>query len=165
MPRTIPSLARTRRPRRVRELVNEQERLKISERLRELRDNSPETNRSIGDYVGVSERTVAAWMGGEQGITYQNAQKIAELFGCDFDWLWRGRQSEPPHGGLLDALGGGGIESRLMSLEAAVAENSRLLLKILEMWERRDAELAEAADESGESGESRKPWQGPATDH
>lgn len=143
MTHTKRSLARTRNRARVRLLMNEEQRLAISERLRELRENSPETNRSIGDYVGVAERTVAAWVAGEQGMSYKHAQKVAELFGCDFDWLWRGKEPGEKTG-LMDALNGVEREDRLSQLEALIAENQTKLNQILEFLEHRAAERVEA---------------------
>lgn len=81
----------------------EQQRQEIGRRLWGLRENSPQTNRSIGDYVGVSERTVAAWISGKQGMTYDHAQKSRRavqrrrqlaLVGSGFRWRWgRARSS------------------------------------------------------------------------
>jgi transcriptional regulator with XRE-family HTH domain len=108
---------------RLQALMDEQQRIEIGERLRELRDNSPETNRSVGDYVGVSERTVAEWSAGRQGMTYDHAQKVAELFGVDIDWLWRGREQGPTPD-LIGQLHGDGpeIEERLARIEGRQAE-------------------------------------------
>jgi len=107
---------------RLRWLMNEQQRLEIGRRLRELRDNSPETNRSIGDYVGVAERTVAEWASGRQGITYDNAKKVAGLFEVDLDWFWRGKERATSDG-LLDAL----TEAQSSPVLAAVRELDRKL--------------------------------------
>lgn len=70
-------------------LMEQKQKAEIGQRIKDLRDNSAETTRSIGDYCGVGERSVAAWIAGK-GIAYDNAQKVAELFGVDVDWLWRG---------------------------------------------------------------------------
>jgi hypothetical protein len=91
-------------------LVDEQQRHEIAARLRELRDNSIETNRSIGDYCHVAERTVAGWASPThpRGLTFDHAQMVAKLF--DLDWFWRGReQAETPDlngsiGQKLDAI-------------------------------------------------------------
>lgn len=71
-------------------LMEQKQKAEIGQRIKELRKNSAETNRSIAEFVGVSERTVAGWIAGE-GISYANAEKVAELFGVDVDWIWRGR--------------------------------------------------------------------------
>lgn len=89
---------------RVRWLMEKQQKAEIGERIRDLRDNSAETNRSIADYCDVGERTVAAWIAGD-GIKYDNAKKVAELFEVDVDYIWRGKQkSETPD--VLGALDG-----------------------------------------------------------
>lgn len=107
---------------RLKWLMNEQQKLEIGARLRELRDNSPETNRSIGDHVGVAERTVAAWASGRQGLTYDHAQKVAELFDVDLDWFWRGKKREANGNDLLDSLKNAEGESQLDRIEAALAK-------------------------------------------
>jgi transcriptional regulator with XRE-family HTH domain len=77
--------------------MEEQHRHEISQRMRQLRDDSSETNRSIADAVEVGERTVAGWLSPEKptGISYKNAKKVADLFGVDIDWLWRGAERGP----------------------------------------------------------------------
>lgn len=80
------------------QLMEQRQAIEIGERIRELRNNSEETNGSVADYCNVRERTVAGWVAGE-GISYKNAKRVAELFQVDIDWLWRGRRSSP-----LDAL-------------------------------------------------------------
>lgn len=82
-PRTAHSL-------RLHFVMEKQHRLEIGQRIRELRENSAETNRSIAEAVGVGERSVAAWVAGG-GIAYDNAKKVADLFGVDVDYIWRGR--------------------------------------------------------------------------
>lgn len=69
--------------------MNQQQRTEIGERIRALRIDSAETNRTIADYVGVSVDAVKGWLAGG-GISYDNAEKVAELFKVDVDWLWRG---------------------------------------------------------------------------
>lgn len=78
----------------LRHLMEKQQAVEIGERVRELRENSEETNRSIADYCNVGERTVAGWVAGD-GISYKNAKKVAELFAVSIDWLWRGREPGP----------------------------------------------------------------------
>lgn len=73
-------------------LMEQRQKQEIGERIKELRENSAETNRSIADYCDVGERSVAAWVAGE-GIAYENAQKVAELFKVDVDYIWRGGTS------------------------------------------------------------------------
>jgi len=85
-----------------------EQRRAIGKRLWTLRENSPETNRSVGDAVGVSERTVAEWVAGRQGITYDHALELTKFFDVDFDWFWRGKEVGPtpdPVGELRELLG------------------------------------------------------------
>lgn len=84
--------------------MEETQRRAIGKRLWDLRENGPETNRSIGDAVGVSERTVAEWVAGRQGITYDHAKAVSELFEVDLDWFWRGKPDSPAPD-VLDLLG------------------------------------------------------------
>lgn len=79
---------------RLHHLMEEQQRLEIGERIKELRNASPQTNRSIADYVGVGERAVANWIAGG-GIAWDNAKRVADLFAVDVQWLWSGREQGP----------------------------------------------------------------------
>lgn len=88
---------------RVRWLMEEQQRLEIGNRIRELRENSTETNRSIAEAVGVGERSVAAWIAGG-GMAYDNAKKVADIFGVDVDYIWRGRATQDTTPDLMGAL-------------------------------------------------------------
>jgi transcriptional regulator with XRE-family HTH domain len=75
--------------------MDQQQKLDISARLRELRNNSAESNRSISDHVGVGERSVANWMSGDTGIKYEHAKVVADLFDVDVTWLWTGEERQP----------------------------------------------------------------------
>jgi transcriptional regulator with XRE-family HTH domain len=93
-------------PLTVRLLMNKAQAAEIAERLRGLRDNSRETNRTIGDYCGVAERTVAGWASptNPMGLTYDHAEKVAELFGVDPSWFWRGEKEGKLDGSLTGRL-------------------------------------------------------------
>lgn len=108
--------------------MDEQQKAEIGSRLRDLRDNSPETNRSIADYTDVSERTVAAWAGAEQGMTYDHAQKVAKLFGVDIDWLWRGREPGPAPDPFATESASGSDLARIEKKLDQVLENQGVLL-------------------------------------
>lgn len=77
---------------RLRHLMDAQQRIEIGNRIRDLRNASPQTNRSIADYVGVKERAVANWIGGSTGITYEHCKTVAQLFNVDHNWLWSGEE-------------------------------------------------------------------------
>lgn len=74
-------------------LMEVQQRHEIGQRIKELRNASPQTNRSIADHVGVGERAVAQWIAGG-GIAWENAKKVADLFEVDVQWLWSGRDKD-----------------------------------------------------------------------
>ncbi len=118
-------------------LMDAQHKVEIGLRIKELRDNSPETNRSIADYVGVGERSVAHWMAGG-GITYENAEKVAELFNVTISYIWRGwEQPETP-----DLMG---VLSEAPSTEALIAEireNRALGVELLAEMAQLRSELA-----------------------
>jgi transcriptional regulator with XRE-family HTH domain len=112
---------------RLRALVEKQQRLEIGQRIRELREASPETNRSIADYVGVGERSVANWIAGQTGITYEHAKKVASLFNVDVRWLWDG-QERPAVPDLMGTLNNGTELSELrgMVMESLQANSEQL---------------------------------------
>ena len=126
-------------------LMEKQQAVEIGERIRGLRSDSEETNRSIADYCGVGERTVAGWVAGD-GISYKNAKKVAELFQIDIDWLWRGR--EKPEGSPLDALSAPVSDAHFDRLEKAVADVLANQIRILE-----ELEQIRSAQEGGASTE------------
>ena len=86
-------------------LMDAQAKLDIGQRIKDLRDNGPETNRSIAEAVGVGQRSVASWIAGG-GITYDNAKKVSELFGKDVDYIWRGREKPAETPDLMGVLTG-----------------------------------------------------------
>ena len=112
-------------------LMDQQQKIEVGKRIWELRENSAETNGSIAAHCGVNERTVAGWVAGN-GLRYENAEKVAELFGVDVDSIWRGPKPETPDlmgvlsspEGKLDLIlqNQGSILHALMELSAAVAE-------------------------------------------
>lgn len=115
----------------LRYLMDQQQAVEIGERVRELRENSAETNRSIADYTGVGERSVAAWVAGD-GISYKNAKKVAELFEVDIDWLWRGRERQGTPD-LMEALSPGAdskLAEEVAQLRAEVAELTALFREV-----------------------------------
>lgn len=135
-PNTPLSRERSANTLRLRVLMEQQQRMEIGQRIRGLREASPQTNSSIADYVGVGERSVANWISGSTGITYKHAKKVAELFDVDVRWLWDGKErSEPdastPPNDLLDALGDAATAKRIESaLEDLAAGQAELLEKL-----------------------------------
>ena len=75
----------------------------IGDRVRELRENSRYTNETLAQAVGVSARAVGKWIEGK-GISRDSAEKVAEVFDVDPDWLWSGRERVAPD--LMGALSG-----------------------------------------------------------
>ena len=89
---------------RLRALMEQQQRIEIGQRIRDLREASPHTNESIADHVGVGARSVANWISGTTGITYEHARKVAELFEVDVRWLWDGKERSNGSADLMGAL-------------------------------------------------------------
>lgn len=79
---------------RVHWLMDQKQKIEISERVRALKKESGETNESIADAVGVKERTVAGWISptNPKAMTYDNAKKVAALFNRSVDYVWRGNE-------------------------------------------------------------------------
>lgn len=119
-------------------LMDQAQIAEISQRVRGLKEASRETNRSIGDYCGVTERTVAGWLSPREPkpMTWEHAEKVSELFQVDVDWLWRGREKGPTPD-MLAALNGSSQE-QLDRIESKVDQ-------ILTNWDARWA-LLEADD-------------------
>lgn len=109
--------ARRKSQRVLRHLMDQQQAVEIGERIRDLRNNSEETNASIADYCNVRERTAAGWIGGE-GISYKNAKRVAKLFQVDIDWLWRGRKS--PLDAFSAPISQSDLDERLEWIESAL---------------------------------------------
>ena len=76
---------------RLQALMEQQQKAEIGQRIRELREASPHTNRSIADEIGVSERAVTGWISG-RGIGWDNVVAVAQLFDRDPHWLWSGQE-------------------------------------------------------------------------
>ena len=74
--------------------MQEDQKRQIGERIRELRNNSRHTNDSIALAVDVSPRAVGKWIEGK-GISRDSAEKVAELFEVEPDWLWSGKERGP----------------------------------------------------------------------
>lgn len=103
--------------------MEQQQQIEIGQRIRELREASPHTNESIADYVGVGTRSVANWIAGTTGITYEHARKVAELFQVDVRWLWDGKERPAGTPDLMGALSERGKIERLEAqLEALRTE-------------------------------------------
>lgn len=87
------STSRSRSTLRLHWLMDEQHKIEVSGRMRDLWKDSGETYRSVADAVGVQERTVAGWLSPSkpEAISYDNAVKVARLFTVGIDWVWRGR--------------------------------------------------------------------------
>jgi hypothetical protein len=67
-----------------------------ADRIRELKKQHPEyTWQAIADHVGVSLRAAQSWQE-KGGIDYENAKKLAALWGEDLDFIMRGPRSDPP---------------------------------------------------------------------
>jgi hypothetical protein len=86
-------LAARRTPRNVRLRVAQD--TNRAERIRQLKTAHPELTWSyIADQIGVRERSAIAWQK-TGGISAKNAEKLAELFGVSYDFLWFGKEKGP----------------------------------------------------------------------
>lgn len=66
-----------------------------AERIRQLKADHPGwTWAYIADYVGVKERSAVEWQR-TGGLNSANAEKLAELFGVSYDYLWFGKERGP----------------------------------------------------------------------
>jgi transcriptional regulator with XRE-family HTH domain len=123
------------------------QRQEIGERLRGLRNHSPQTNRSIADYVGVGERSVGNWMAGDTGMTWDNARKVAELFDVSVHWLWDGEEREAETPDVLAQLNPNGSAGEMAQMRAEVerllSELDAARLEVLEAISEVHGELAE----------------------
>jgi hypothetical protein len=73
-----------------------------AERIRQLKADRPDmTWGYIADHVGVRERSAIEWQR-TGGLTSGNAEKLAELFGVSYDYLWFGEE----RGATPDLLAG-----------------------------------------------------------
>jgi hypothetical protein len=89
----ITPLAARRTPRNVRLRVAQD--TNRAERIRQLKTAHPELTWSyIADQIGVRERSAIAWQK-TGGISAKNAEKLAELFGVSYDFLWFGKEKGP----------------------------------------------------------------------
>jgi transcriptional regulator with XRE-family HTH domain len=137
------SLKRSATTLRLHHLMEEQQRLEIGRRIKTLRDNGPQTNRSIAEFCDVGERSVANWVAGK-GIAWDNAKRVAELFDVEVQWVWTGEERAPTPD-LLDALSPGRAEGqaeileRIAELAASVAELHLEVGTIRELLEAKSA--------------------------
>lgn len=67
-----------------------------AQRISALKDDRPDlTWRRIAETVGVSERAAFEWKK-TGGIDYENAKKLASVFGVDVEFIWAGPKGETP---------------------------------------------------------------------
>src|SRR3954467_1281074 len=86
-------LAARRTPRSVRLRVAQD--TNRAERIRQLKTAHPElTWSSIGDQIGGREGSAIAWQQ-TGGLNPKNAEKLADIFGVSYDFLWFGKEKGP----------------------------------------------------------------------
>jgi transcriptional regulator with XRE-family HTH domain len=143
MSRSLPS---RHTPRNVRPRVGETNR---AERIRQLKKAHPEITWSyIANYVGVEVRSAQEWRR-TGGISPKNAEKLAELFGVSYDYLWFGEE----RGATPDILAGvSKVEQvedvRAQFLKLVEQHNSKLdrQNRTLERMERNQARIMRALE-------------------
>jgi transcriptional regulator with XRE-family HTH domain len=125
--------------------MEEQQRVEIGQRIRELRETSPHTNESIAEHVGVGVRSVANWISGTTGITYANAKKVAELFEVDVRWLWDGKE-RPDDTDFLGKLSAATPPAELRAVLESL-EELRKRQAAFEAWLRAEFSILRASQE------------------
>jgi hypothetical protein len=102
-------LAARRTPRNVRLRVAQD--TNRADRIRQLKAAHPEMTWSyIAGEIGVRERSAVAWQK-TGGLNPKNAEKLADIFGVSYDFLWFGKEKGP----TPDVLAG---VSRIEDVEA-----------------------------------------------
>jgi len=61
--------------------------MEFNERLRELREEKEMLQRQLGELLQVQQATVSAWEKGKAEPPIDILKKIAEIFGCDVNYL------------------------------------------------------------------------------
>jgi len=74
--------------------MDEQRRLEIAGRIKELREQSPYTQPAIADRIGVTVRAYQKW---EQtgGLTGEHLEELAKLHNVTPEFIWRGQERGP----------------------------------------------------------------------
>jgi hypothetical protein len=106
-----------------------------AERIRRLKADHPDmTWGYIADRVGVKERSAVEWQR-TGGLSSVNADKLAEVLGVSFDYLWFGEERTRPTPDLS-----GAVSSRIDAKLDQVIANQQTIMAALEI-------TAPAADE------------------
>lgn len=122
--------------------MKDDQKRQIGGRIRDLRENSRYTNETLAQAAGVSARAVGKWIEGK-GISRDSAEKVAEIFDVDPDWLWSGRERGPAPDPFASAQPS---DVRLGRLEKAVGDVLSNQVQILEQLEQiRSAQEAGAS--------------------
>jgi hypothetical protein len=114
-----------------------------ADRIRALKLDRPDlTWRRIADHVGVTERSAADWQV-KGGIDYANAEKLAQLFEVEVDYIWRGPVSNTPDLSRPDV----DYDERIGRMEQLIETQNDLLARqsaiLRRIEERLDAALAQ----------------------
>lgn len=62
--------------------------MKVADNLRGQRAKRRMTQQEVADAIGVSQGTVNNWEAGKGGMSFENAWKLADLFGCGIGELF-----------------------------------------------------------------------------
>lgn len=135
--------------------MEQQQRIEIGRRIRDLREASPQTNESIAEHVGVGVRSVANWVSGATGITYKNAKAVAALFEVDVRWLWDGveRTSTPD---LLGGLSAAEPETLEQKLDQILDQQAALLADVSLVRSEQERLMQHQGLDAHDSAEKRK---------
>lgn len=72
--------------------------MKVADNLRGQRAKRRMTQQEVADAIGVSPGTVNNWEAGKGGMSFENAWKLADLFGCGIGELFGRDESKHTDG-------------------------------------------------------------------
>jgi hypothetical protein len=137
-------LAARRTPRNVRLRVAQD--TNRAERIRQLKTAHPELTWSyIADQIGVRERSAIAWQQ-TGGLNPKNAEKLADLFGVSYDFLWFGKEKGPTPDVLAGVAGIEHVEAVRDELSSKVDQIAGQLAAMEIDLEHQNANLAQQTD-------------------
>lgn len=129
---------------RLRELMEERQKLEIRERVCELDERSPLTQQEIADRMGYSQKRGYQKIL-ERGTTQRDrVEQLAEIHGVEADWIWGGslNGSNPGPGPEAESLSAQ-LDTLQAVLLAELAQVKSVQEQILSHLERGESDEAE----------------------
>lgn len=124
-------------------------RREIGQRIRQARlEASGMTQRELGEQVGVTERSVAAWERG-QVIPYRHMEALTSVLGVSSQWILHGEQEAPGSRRRIETeyravavpVSTESPPREELSVLDEIRQSQRLMLKLLEVLEREVEDL------------------------